>query len=252
MSRLLVALLLGLAACGGPGAPATGDGEPAGTVTVFAAASLTEAFTALGRQFEGDQPQVQVAFSFGSSAGLAQAVTAGAPADVYASASADAMQVVTDAGDAAGEPSVIARNELQLAVPAGNPGGVTGLADLADPDLAVALCAEQVPCGQASAQVLAAAGVTAAPDTFEQDVKGALSKVVLGEVDAALVYRTDVLAAGAAVEGIDVPGAAAAANEYAVVALDAAPNPVAAQAFLELVTSPAGREALADAGFEAP
>jgi molybdate transport system substrate-binding protein len=252
MSRLLVVLLLGLAACGGSGAPAADRGQPAGTVTVLAAASLTEAFAELGEQFEAAHPEADVVFSFGSSSALAQAVTAGAPADVYASASADAMEVVTDAGAAAGQPQVIARNVLQIAVPAGNPGGVTGLADLADPSLTVALCAEQVPCGQAAAAVLEAAGVVVAPDTLERDVKAALSKVVLGEVDAALVYRTDVRAAGAAVEAVDVPGAAASANTYAVVALERAANPVAARAFVELVTSPAGREVLTGAGFEAP
>ena len=252
MSRLLVALVLGLTACGGATAPAAGNGELSGTVTVFAAASLADVLPELGERFEAAHPGVDVVFSFGSSTALAQGVTAGAPADVYVSASAEAMEVVTGRGEADGSPVVLARNALQLAVPAGNPGGVSGLEDLADPDLTVALCAEQVPCGRAALQLLEAAGVTAAPDTLEQDVKAALSKVVLGEVDVALVYRTDVRAAGEAVEGIGVPGAQAASNAYLAVPLRSADDPRAARAFVDLLASPVGRDALVDAGFQAP
>jgi molybdate transport system substrate-binding protein len=159
------------------------------------------------------------------------------------------MQVVTDAGDASG-PTVFARNRLQIAVPEDDPGGVQGLADLARPELTIALCAKQVPCGAAAEKAFAAAGLTPAPDTLEQDVKAALSKVVLGEVDAALVYRTDVLAAGGDVRGIAFPEAEQAVNDYPVVALTRAPNAAAARAFVERVLSPAGQRVLADAGFD--
>lgn len=256
MSRLRVAAAGGallLAGCGAaPTAPAADAGGVTGTVTVFAAASLTETFTALGERFEQDHPGTTVTFNFGGSTALAQSVLAGAPADVFAAASPAAMQVVTRAGEAAGKPVVLARNELVLAVPQGNPGEVTDLDDLADPELAVALCAPQVPCGEAAAHLLEQAGVTPAPDTLEQDVKAALSKVALGEVDAALVYRTDVRASGGRVEGIEVPGAQAAANDYPAVVLAGAPNPAAARAFLEAAAGAQGREVLATAGFQLP
>jgi molybdate transport system substrate-binding protein len=248
-----------LAGCGGAGSstdgPTGGGAGPAasvtGTVTVFAAASLTEAFEQIGEDFREAHPGVRVTLNLGGSSALAQQIVAGAPADVFAAANPATMGTVVEAGDAT-DPRVFARNRLQIAVPAGNPGGVTGLADLGDRDLTIALCSPEVPCGAAAATVLAAAGVEAAPDTLEQDVKAALSKVALGEVDAALVYRTDVLAAGDDVEGIAFPEAGQAANECSVVALAGAPNAPAARAFVAHVLSSEGQDVLADAGFERP
>jgi molybdate transport system substrate-binding protein len=256
-ARLGTALVLLLAGCGGSAdgdaaaTPSTSPTGLSGTLTVFAAASLTDVFTDLGEQFEADHPGLDVQFSFAGSSALATQLTQGAPADVFASANESQMGVVTDAG-LADDPQVFAANVLQLAVPAGNPAGVTGLADLAREELAVALCAPQVPCGAAAEDVLAAAGVTATPDTLEEDVRAALTKVELGEVDAALVYTTDVTAAGDAVEGIDVPEAEQAVNDYPVAVLADAPNPEAAAAFVELVRSEEGQQALADAGFRVP
>ena len=135
---------------------------------------------------------------------------------------------------------VFVRNRLEIAVPAGNPGGVTGLADFANPDLTIALCAEEVPCGAAAIKAFAAAGITPAPDTLEQDVKATLTKVELGEVDAALVYRTDVIVAGDAVEGIEFPEAGEAINDYPIVALKDSANIDAARAFVAYVLSEAG------------
>jgi molybdate transport system substrate-binding protein len=171
---------------------------------------------------------------------------------VFASADQAQMKVVTDAGLQANNPTVFAENVLEIAVPKGNPGHVTGLADFARPDLTLAICAPDVPCGAAAARVFEAAGVTAEPDTEEEDVKAALTKVRLGEVDAALVYVTDVQAAGSDVEGIQVPEAQKAINEYPVCSLEAAPNPKAAQAFVDLVLSDKGQEALTAAGFRKP
>ena len=248
---LALALTLPLAACA-PDAPAPAAGEaPSGTVTVLAAASLTEAFTTLGEQFEAAHPGTTVTFSFGSSATLAAQAVQGAPADVLAAASTATMATVTDAG-AAADPVDVATNTLEIAVPPGNPGGVRRLADLADPDLRVALCAPQVPCGAAAEQVLRAAGVTAAPDTLESDVKAVLQKVTADEVDAGLVYTTDVRAAGDGVEGIPVPEAADAPNRYPVAVLAASRNPVTARAFVDLVRSAPGQQVLADAGFGPP
>jgi molybdate transport system substrate-binding protein len=256
-ATLGTALVLLLAGCGGsadggaaaPGSTAAGVG---GTLTVFAAASLTDVFPGLGERLEADNPGLDVQFSFAGSSALATQVTQGAPADVFASANEAQMAVVTDAGLADGEPQVFAANLLQIAVPAGNPAGVTGLADFAREDLTLAVCAPQVPCGAAAEDVFAAAGVTAVPDTLEEDVRAALTKVELGEVDAALVYTTDVTAAGDAVEGVDVPEAEQQVNDYPIAVLADAPNPQAAAAFVELVRSEEGRHALADAGFRTP
>lgn len=252
---LAVATVLALAGCGGaaPGSgPAPTQDGLRGDLTVFAAASLTDTFTALGDAFTAEHPDVEVTFNFGGSSGLAEQIGSGAPADVFASASPSTMATVVDAGGADGEPTTFTSNTLQIVVPAGNPAGVTGLADLADSDLTIALCAAEVPCGAASEQVLTAAGVTPAPDTLEQDVRAVLTKVELGEVDAALVYRTDVLAAGDSVEGLDFPEAAEAVNDYPIVVLTEAPNPEAAQAFVDLVLSDEGQQVLRDAGFGAP
>jgi molybdate transport system substrate-binding protein len=251
-SSVAVLAVLALAGCGSSGGGSSSDGAVTGTVTVFAAASLTDVFTDLGQQLEEQHPGLDVQFTFAGSSALATQLTQGAPADVFASAGTDQMDVVTNAGLVSRAPSVFATNTLEIAVPPGNPAGVTGLADLADPARTVALCAPEVPCGAAAQEVFDAAGLTAAPDTLEEDVKAALTKVQLGEVDAALVYRTDVQAAGTSVEGIEFPEAADAVNGYPICTLTDAPNPAGAVAFAELVTGEAGRQALAAAGFRLP
>src|SRR3954454_19694644 len=257
---LPVAALLALTACGGssndgaagnPTAESSG-GELTGTLTVFAAASLTDVFTGLGNQLEKENPGLDVRFNFAGSDALATQITQGAPADVFASANEKQMKVVTDAGLQAGDPMIFAENVLEIAVPKGNPGHVTGLKDFENADLTLAVCAPSVPCGAAAQTVFTAAGINARPDTEETDVKAALNKVQLGEVDAALVYATDVEAAGDQVEGIEFPEADDAVNKYPICTLTAAPNPGAAQAFVDLVTSDEGQKALTDAGFRAP
>jgi molybdate transport system substrate-binding protein len=262
LRALLVAAALAVAGCGGNGSDAASpdaggqvagpSGQVSGVVTVLAAASLTEAFTTLAETFERTHDGTEVRLSFAASSELATQITQGAPADVFAAASPATMQQVVDAGDTVGEPAVFARNRLQIVTPAGNPAGVTGLADFARPELKIALCAEQVPCGAAARQAFEAAGVTPRPDTLEEDVRATLTKVTLGEVDAALVYRTDVMAAGEQVEGIDFPESADAVNDYPIAAVRDAPNPEAAQAWIDLVVGDAGQAVLRDAGFEAP
>lgn len=252
-------LVLALVGCGsddGPdGATATGNtatGTTArGTIIVFAAASLSEAFTEIARAFESANPGATVTLNFGASTALAQQIISGAPADVFAAASPAAMTTVTDAGDAAA-PQVFVRNTLQIAVPPGNPGEVRGLADFARSDLKIALCAEQVPCGAAAQKVFEATGITPLADTLEQDVKAALSKVQLGEVDAALVYKTDVLAAGDKVTGIAFPEAGQAVNDYPLARLTSAPNAAGGAALLAYVLSDEGLRFLAAAGFDRP
>ncbi len=218
-------------------------------MTVFAAASLTESFAEIEAAFEAAHPEVDVVLNFGGSSGLATQIVEGAPADVFAAASPATMATVVDAGLAA-DPVDFATNVLELVVPAGNPGGVVDLTDLANPDLAVALCAVEVPCGAAAAKALEAAGVVPSVDTYEQDVKAVLTKVELGEVDAGLVYVTDVQAAGDQVEGIELPDAPVVA--YPIVLVSESANAEAAQAFIEWVLSDEGQAVLAAAGFGAP
>ena len=219
------------------------------TLVVLAASSLSGAFTTLGKDFERGHPGSTVTFSFAASSELATQIQGGAPADIFASASPTTMAQVSDAGGTAGTPVTFASNTLEIAVPTSNPGKVTGLADFAKKDLAIALCAPEVPCGAAATKVFAAAHITPAPDTLEADVKAALSKVSLGEVDAALVYRTDVLAAGDKVTGIEFPEAADAVNAYPIAVLTDAPHADLARQFVDLVTSANGQKVLADAGF---
>ena len=262
---LATAGLLTLTACGGSSSSDTSSsssassssaeetgGDLSGTLTVFAAASLTDVFTDLGDQLMADNPDLTVTFNFAGSSALATQLTQGAPADVFASANQTQMTVVTDAGLVADDPTVFTENVLEIAVPEGNPAGVTGIDDFADADLTLAICAADVPCGAAAEKVFESAGITAQPDTLEEDVRAALTKVELGEVDAALVYATDVQAAGNSVEGIEFPEAEDAINSYPISTLSASANPEAAQAFLDLVESDEGQQALEDAGFRAP
>ncbi|MBO4165123.1 molybdate ABC transporter substrate-binding protein [Micromonospora antibiotica] len=249
---LLTAVSLVLAGCGVDSTRPADDGDLTGPVTVFAAASLTEPFTTLGRRYEAEHPGSTVTFNFAGSSALATQITQGAPADVFASAAPRNMATVTDAGHAAGTPTVFARNQLVIAVPQGNPQRLAGLADLTRPGLKVALCAAQVPCGAAATTALDRAGVRVTPVTLEQDVKGTLAKVKLGEVDAALVYRTDARSADREIDGIEFPESAQAVNDYPIVVLADAPHPTAARAFVELVHSAAGRTVLTDAGFQPP
>jgi molybdate transport system substrate-binding protein len=262
----LVASLVGTAACGDDGS-ATGAADPAGTgdatatgegasdlegtVTVFAAASLTDAFDEMVAAFEEANPAVTVEANYGASSGLREQILAGAPADVFASANLSNMDQVVEAGAVEGEPETFARNVLEIVVPAGNPAEVTGLADFRDDDLLVGLCAAQVPCGQFGREALAKAGVTPAIDTDEPDVRSLLTKVQSGDLDAGIVYRTDVLAAGDAVEGIAIPDDDNVVADYPIAALADAGNPRAAEAFVELVVSDEGQEILQSYGFEA-
>lgn len=250
----MLAVTAGLAGCGSgdESSASAGTGEISGTVTVFAAASLTETFTTLGKDFEAAHPGVKVVYSFGGSSALAQQIEQGAPADVFASAAPANMQQVVDAGEIDGKPVTFVSNRLEIAVPKGNPGHITGLADFGRSEPKLALCAEQVPCGAAAKKVFEAAGITPQPDTREQDVKAVLTKVTLDEVDAALVYRTDVKAAGDKVEGIDFPESAEAINTYPIAPLAKAPNAKAAAAFVDYVKSDQVKQVFAAAGFETP
>ena len=251
VTALAAVAALTLVSCGedtpAASTPSTGQ-SITGTVNVFAAASLTGTFTQLGKDFEAAHPGVKVVFNFAGSSALAQQINQGAPADVFASAAPKNMDQVTDKGS----PTTFVKNKLEIAVPKGNPAKITGLADFANKDRKIALCAEQVPCGAAAKKVFEAAKITPQPDSLEQDVKAALTKVSLGEVDAALVYQTDVLAAKDKVEGISFPEADKAVNEYPIATLTKAENPDGAKAFVDFVLSSQGRTVLTEAGFDAP
>ncbi len=254
MKRLLgivVASVLLLAACG-EGAEEASDEGASGELVVFAAASLTEAFEELRDAFVEANPGVEVVSSYAGSQTLASQINEGAPADVFASADAAQMDAVDEGGNLAGGAEVFASNLLQIAVEPGNPRGVTGLADLADPDLLLVLPGEEVPAGRYARQALAAAGVEVSPASLERDVRAALSKVELGEADASIVYVSDILASEGRAEGIEIPDEQNVAASYPIAALADAADPAVAEAFVAFVLSEQGQEILADHGLAAP
>jgi molybdate transport system substrate-binding protein len=231
-------------------APA-GESTLEGDLTVFAAASLTDAFDEVGAAFEEANPDVSIEFNYGASSALREQILAGAPADVFASANTSNMDQVVDTG-AATDPQDFVTNQLQIVVPAENPGGVAGLDAFADADLLIGLCAEEVPCGEFGREALANAQVTPSVDTNEPDVRALLTKVEAGELDAGIVYVTDVLAASDAVEGIDIPADVNVTATYPIAALSEAGNAEVAAAFVEFVLSDDGQEILESFGFDSP
>ena len=222
-----------------------------GTVNVFAAASLQESFTTLKKQFEAAHPGVTITPNFGASSALATGITQGQPADVFASASQTNMDAVIKAGGAASS-TPFARNVGEIAVPAANPASIASVNDLAKPGVKVAVCQAQVPCGGIATKVFANAKITVTPVSQEADVKAVLTKVSLGEVDAGIVYLTDVKSAGDKVKGIEIPADVNASTTYPIAALTKAANPTAAQAFVDYVLSPEGMAVLKAGGFASP
>lgn len=266
----LIAVVVGvvfLAGCAGSGDPdvaasdepvtaaptssaAPGD-ELEGSLTIYAAASLKASFDELAGQFEELHPDLVVApIVYDGSSTLVTQLIEGAPADVFASADERNMDTAVDA-TIVDAPVLFATNTLVIAVPAGNPGDVTGLASLADPELDIILCAPEVPCGGASETLLANEGVTVTPASLEQNVTAVLTKVAAGEADAGLVYRTDVVG-NDQVESLVPEGAEEVVNRYPIAVLTDAENPAAAAAFAEFVLGEAGHTVLADHGFGAP
>lgn len=244
MRRLLAVLVLlapGLAACGG-------DDEQ--TLQVLAAASLTEAYTALARDYELDHPDVEVELVLGSSTDLVETVADGAPGDVLATADETSMQVAVDAGVTAASPQVFAFNELVIVTAPGNPGRVRSLDDLADLDWV--RCADEVPCGRIAVTLLGLAGVTSEPVSLEVDVKATLEKVSAGEADAGLVYASDAATAGRTVATVPIEGAAEVPAVYYVAPLARAGDSDLAKDWIDLVNSAAGRDVLDEAGFSTP
>ncbi|HSJ34883.1 MAG TPA: molybdate ABC transporter substrate-binding protein [Acidimicrobiia bacterium] len=222
-----------------------------GEVLVSAAASLTDAFAEVAAEFEASHPGVEVMLNLGPSSGLREQILEGAPVDVFASANPENMEQVAGAGEV-GEWFVFARNRLAIAVPAGNPAGITGLDDFGRDDLVIGLCAEAVPCGALAREALARAGITPAIDTNEPDVRALLTKLEADELDAGIAYFTDLASGGSGVDGVEIPVEDNVVADYPIAVLSTAPNPGVAVAFVEFVRSEHGQTILAGFGFEAP
>jgi molybdate transport system substrate-binding protein len=248
-AALAVAALV-LAGCGGGDESGSGSGAaPPGEIKVFAAASLTAAFTEIGQQFTAANGGAKVTFNFAGSQALATQIQQAAPADVFASADLSNMDKVKDQ---VGTPQDFASNLLQMVVEKGNPNNVATVEDLADSDLKVVLAAPEVPAGKYAAEILGKAGVTVKPVSEEDNVKAVVTKVSLGEADAGIVYVTDVTAGGDKVEGVEIPEELNVVATYPIATVKESKSPDQAQAFMDLVLSAEGQQVLKEHGFLPP
>ena len=257
MRRAVGALfvLLALVSCGGAPAQlptsATTD-PPSGTITIYAASSLTNAFDRVGAELSLLYPATRYTFNYGSSSTLATQIVNGAPADVFASADEVNMQKVVDAVLTQGSSSSFATNRLQIAVAPGDPKGISSLADLARRDLVVVLAAPSVPAGKYALDALGKAGVTLTPASQELDVRAVLNKVALGEADAGIVYVTDVRSAAGRVTGVDIPERHQVVARYPVATLKESRNARVSALFLEFLIGADGQRILGEFGFTHP
>jgi molybdate transport system substrate-binding protein len=231
--------------------PSASSSSSTGTITVFAAASLMDTFTQLGKQFEAAHKGDTVKFSFGPSSGLSTQITSGAPADVFASAAPANMDTVVQAGDAS-NPQTFAKNTMEVAVPPNNPAKVTSVNDLAKKSVKVAVCQAQVPCGVVAAQVFKNVGITVKPVTEATDVSSVVTEVETGNVDAGMVYVTNVKSEGNKLKGIVIPAADNASTLYPIATITSSKHEAIAKEFVDYVLSPAGQQVLTAAGFQAP
>jgi molybdate transport system substrate-binding protein len=247
-SWLLILLVGSLTACSST-AP---SGQGAKSVVVFAAASLKQVFTQIGERFKADNPGVKIEFSFAGSSELANNLTQGASADVFASADTAQMNAVAKAGLLAADPTNFAANTLVIVTAPGNPKNIATFADLARPNLSAVVCQQPVPCGSATRRIEDTTGIQLHPVSEEPSVSDALNKVTTGQADAALVYVTDALTAGAKVATVKFPESAGAVNVYPIAVLKKAPQSALAQKFVVLVTTEPGQKILDQAGFARP
>jgi len=258
VKRVVVALTAAaaLTACsssgnsGGSSTESSGGGL-SGSITVFAASSLTEAFGTLADQFKKAHPGTDITFDFDSSSTLASNITQGQNSDVFASASTSNMDTVVQAGDAE-NPANFVSNTMEIATPPGNPAHIKTVADLAKSGVTVALCDPAVPCGATAQQVFDNAKVTVKPKASEPDVKSTLAIVESKEVDAGMVYVTDVRAAGSKVTGVEIPSSVNATTTYPIAVLKNSANHDLAQAWVDYVLSAAGQNVLLADGFSKP
>lgn len=230
------------------GALLTGcGGSQQRSLTVLAAASLTESFDELGERFHAEHPDVELRFDYQGSSTLAEQLEQGRRADVFASADPSNMGEVLDGVGVERPPAVFATNQLVLVVPKDNPAHIRSTADLAGTEVVV--CAPEVPCGAAAERAARAAGIRLRPVSEENDVKSVLRKVAEGEADAGFVYRTDALSERDAVRTVDSPEVT---TSYPIVVPRGAPDPDLAAEFVSFVRGPVGREVLAEHGFGTP
>jgi molybdate transport system substrate-binding protein len=244
----LIAVTVLVAACSGNGGPP----ETAllnGSISVFAAASLTDSFKALGGSFQAAHPGTTVQFNFAGSPTLVTQIEQGASADVFASADTTNMDRLKTDGFTGATSQVFAHNKLEIVVAAGNPKGITGLADLAKPGLIYITAAPTVPAGKYALQILASAGVKVTPKSLETDVKSVVSKIELGEADAGIVYVTDVKAAGSRVTGVPIPDSVNIIATYPILAVKGSKNSTLGNAFIAYVLSADGQATLQTFGF---
>lgn len=219
-------------------------------VLVSAAASLAPAFTEIAAAFERMHDSVTVDLNFGGSSTLREQIVNGAPVDVFASASPDAMNEVRAGVPHAVEPVTFATNTLAIAVPSGNPARITGLRDFADTARFIGLCAEVVPCGAYAKALFERAGIVPSVDTHEPDVRSLVTKIALGEIDAGIVYRTDITASNGALEAISIAPEFNIAATYPIAVVN--PSSPMAVAFVAFVQSTTGRGILHRYGFTTP
>jgi molybdate transport system substrate-binding protein len=236
-------------ACGSSSSSAAGSGQVGGTVVVFAAASLKDAFDKIGTQFQKAHPGVHVKFNYNGSSTLATQIGQAAPADVFASANTKNMDKVTSDNLAKGTPEIFAKNKLEIMVGKGNPKNIKSVDSLDSKNVKVAVCAPAVPCGAYSKDIFSKAGITVHPVTQETSVSGVVTKVSLGEADAGIVYVTDVKAGGDKISGVPIPPKDNVTAAYPIVTLKKAPNEKGARAFMDYVLSPSGQKVLASFGF---
>ncbi|WP_047691823.1 molybdate ABC transporter substrate-binding protein [Kocuria sp. ZOR0020] len=234
--------------CGGNG---EAPGQAHQTVTVYAAASLTDSFTDLAREFEAEHAGATVELNFAGSSTLGTQLQEGAAADVFASADQANMDKAVDAGLVEGEPSIFATNTLTIAVPPGNPAGISGFQDLRGEGVSVVICESRVPCGAATDKIQEITGVSLTPVSEESAVTDVMGKVTSGQADAGVVYKTDVTAAGNAVEEIPIAQADQAVNKYPIAELASARNTELTQEFVDFVRGSRGQVRLAQEGFGA-
>jgi molybdate transport system substrate-binding protein len=249
-----------LAACSSSGTTSSSGGSSSssssaklsGTLVVFAATSLTDAFDQIGAQFHQANPGVTVKFNYNGSSSLATSINQGAPADVFASAAPSNMKTVTEAGNAANSPKTFAANQGEIMVGKGNPDHITSVSQLANPAVKVVVCAPEVPCGAVATAIFKNADVTVKPVSQETNVGGVVTKVTLGEADAGIVYVTDVKANETKATGVPIPANENDTTEYPIAEVKGAPNASAATAFISYVLGPDGQKVLASFGFMPP
>ena len=238
-----IAGVLFLAACGNSSTP------PTATLSVFAAASLTDAFRALGDSFHAQYSNTELNFNFAGTPTLVTQIEQGAHADVFASADTTNMDKLRADGFTSTTPQIFAHNKLEIVVGSANPKHITSLADLADPRVIYISAGPTVPAGRYAMQTLQKAGVSVTPKSLETDVKSVISKIELGEADAGIVYTTDITAAAGKVSGVPIPNSYNVIAAYPLAVVKDSKYADASNAFIAYVLSSAGQSTLASFGF---